>query len=58
MRKSGETIKTYIIDKKINYFKFEVDIFEEIFHTNIMRGNFKEINEEFRNMLNKINNLA
>ena len=56
--KYEETIKTYIIDKKINYFKFEVDIFEEIFHTNIMRGNFKEINEEFRNMLNKINNLA
>ena len=56
--KYEETIKTYIIHKKINYFKFEVDIFEEIFHTNIMRENFKEINEEFRNMLNKINNLA
>ncbi len=48
------TIKKYILDKKVTYFKFEVDLFEEIFHTNIMRGNFKEINDEFRDMLKKL----
>jgi len=49
--KHQENIKLFIFEKKLTYFKFENNMLEEIFHTNIMRGNFSEINEEFRKMV-------
>ncbi len=52
--KHQENIKLFIFDKKLTYFKFENNMLEEIFHNNIMRGNFSEINDEFREMVRKL----
>lgn len=54
--KYEENIKFYIYEKKIEYFRFDSNnLLDEIFFTNIQRGNFKEINSDFRNMVRKLN---
>lgn len=49
-----DTILMFIYEKKLNYFKFESDMLEELFLTNIVRSNFKEISEDFMNMVRKL----
>jgi hypothetical protein len=53
--KYQDNIKLFIYDKKIDYFRFdENSVIEEIFKTNIIRGNFSEINNDFREMVKKL----
>lgn len=53
--KYEENIKFLIYEKKVEYFRFDKDaMLDELFFTNIMRGNFKEINTDFRNMVRKL----
>lgn len=53
--KYQDNIKLFIYDKKIDYFRFEENsIVEDIFKTNIIRGNFSEINNDFREMVKKL----
>lgn len=53
--KYEENIKFLIYEKKVEYFRFDKNaMLDELFFTNIMRGNFKEINTDFRNMVRKL----
>ena len=42
-------------ERKLNCFKFDNNVFEEIFHTNIIRDNFKELNDDYRKMIISLN---
>ena len=50
-----EKIKYLIFEKKVDSIKFEEqNIFSELFYTNMMRENFKEITNDFKNMVKKL----
>ena len=53
-----DQIKLYIYERKLTYFKFESNIFEELFFTNIVRGNFKEVGEDFIKMIRSLSSDA
>lgn len=53
-QKYESNILHYMKERKLNFFKFENNIFEDTFHTNIMRDNFKELNDDYRKMIMKL----
>ncbi len=53
--KNLDTIKRYAAQKKLDYFRFESNsIFREIFYMNIMRENFRELTDEFRELVRRL----
>lgn len=50
-----EKIKFLIFEKKVESIKFnEENIFSELFYTNMMRENFKEITSDFKKMVKRL----
>jgi hypothetical protein len=51
--------KTYIVEcmknKKLDFFRLDNDMLQEIFLTNIVRDSFKEVNDDIREVVNNLN---
>ena len=53
-QKYERNILHYIEERKLDFFRFDNNAFEDLFHTNIMRDNFKELNDDYRKMILKL----